>query len=242
MCGTLRWPCLCDSLSLLHPAQPPTSPGPGPEPGPTRVLFFCADRLFNSQLFCEALGASVRVVIRVGGSMIRAKIHDWLSGSTATSNNEGADDGALRDHVGVVRVHDHVHGATRADPSLLADEYMHVSMGAFARSVGHALGKDAASNSSGDGATLRVMRLADTAHRKCLKETLPSRRTTDTHDGGTEVADKEADEEAGRAVFTETTAAAVLQDRPREQQRRRDILLPPRRHGRLLLPVLGYAA
>ena len=87
---------------------------------PTRCLFFGSDRLFNSPLFCEALGASVRVVLRLGGSLISAKILDFLSGNT-TGYNGGkpgvgvgqGGEGYLRAHTRVIRVHDDFHGSIR---------------------------------------------------------------------------------------------------------------------------------
>ena len=127
-----------EAHNLPHPGSPTgrtpscPRPGEGSDGDPHRVLFFGADRLFNSPLFCEALGASVRVVIRVGGALISAKIHDWLSGATATATGrEGSDEGYLRGHTTVVRVHQGPPGATRHDQSYLADEYVHAPVGAF---------------------------------------------------------------------------------------------------------------
>lgn len=109
MCQQLRIPCVVDKCSLLKFQEFSDK---------TDCMFVNVDRLLNSNIFAETLRASVRVVLRVGGSVISARTHDWVT--------QCSDSGAV-----VVRVRDDGADSCRHDPSWVADYYVHSSVSAF---------------------------------------------------------------------------------------------------------------
>ena len=79
-------------------------------------VFLGVDRLLASPLFADTLAASVRVVFRVGGSIISTRTLDWMSKLPLAT---------------VIRVRDDGFESSRHDSTWIADQYLHAPLSGF---------------------------------------------------------------------------------------------------------------
>ena len=104
-CRQFSIPCICDVTSMLQSDVTNSS---------TETIFTGIDRLCNSQVFLDTLSASVRMVFRVGGSMISAKLTEWMGQNIPLAK--------------VIRVRDDWSMDARHDSTWSADYYIHSSL------------------------------------------------------------------------------------------------------------------
>lgn len=67
MVGVLQLPCICDLTSGLLSSTNDSN------------LFFGVDTLLYSDVFAKSLACSTRLVLRIGGPIISARVQDWVS-------------------------------------------------------------------------------------------------------------------------------------------------------------------
>ena len=152
MSEVLRIPCICDTMSMMVPSC--TQLG-------NETIFLGVDRLLNSSLLLETLSASTRIVIRIGGSMISTRTLDWMSKLPMAT---------------VVRVRDDGFEGCRHDSTWIADQYVHVAIREFTKSLVKALSSDKKplrSRTSNICSALHVLRLANATNSEDL-DTLSS--------------------------------------------------------------------
>ena len=129
----LRWlseefkiPCICDSTSMMTSTTHTHGSGSGTGGGSDSsssssgssgaCVFLGVDRLLASPLFADTLAASVRVVIRIGGSIISTRTLDWMSKLPLAT---------------VIRVRDDGYETSRHDSTWIADQYLHAPLSGF---------------------------------------------------------------------------------------------------------------
>lgn len=147
MSESLNIPCICDTMSMMAPS----SSQMGDE-----TVFLGVDRLLNSPLLLEALSASTRLVIRVGGSMISTRTLDWMSKLPMAS---------------VVRVRDDGFEVCRHDSTWISDQYVHMAVGEFAKTLMKTLTsgeKPVTIGNSNICSALHVLRMANAANNEAV--------------------------------------------------------------------------
>ena len=104
-CEQFSIPCICDVTSMLQSHATNSS---------SEVIFTGVDRLCNSQIFLDTLSSSIRMVFRVGGSMISAKLTEWMGQNIPLAK--------------IIRVRDDWSMDARHDSTWSADYYVHSSL------------------------------------------------------------------------------------------------------------------
>ena len=147
MSESLKIPCICDTMSMMAPS----SSQMGDE-----TVFLGVDRLLNSPLLLETLTASTRIVIRVGGSMISTRTLDWMSKLPMAT---------------VVRVRDDGFEGCRHDSTWISDQYVHMAVGEFAKTLVKALRsgvKPDTTCGSNMCSALHILRIANAANTEVV--------------------------------------------------------------------------
>jgi 2-succinyl-5-enolpyruvyl-6-hydroxy-3-cyclohexene-1-carboxylate synthase len=142
MSESLRIPCICDTMSMMAPSSSQIG---------DETVFLGVDRLFNAPLLLETLTASTRLVIRIGGSMISTRTLDWMSKLPLAT---------------VVRVRDDGFEGCRHDSTWISDQYVHMAIGEFAKTLVKTLRsgeKPLMTGSSNICSALHVLRMANAA-------------------------------------------------------------------------------
>ena len=144
MCETLRIPCICDTMSMMTPCT-----------NESNCVFMGVDQLLNSPLFCDALTATVRIVFRIGGSMISVRTLNWMSQLPLAT---------------VVRVREDAFECSRHDSTWIADHYVHSSVAEFAKkmtkSFMSAIPRAPRKGIDDICGAFKIMRLADDVQRR----------------------------------------------------------------------------
>ena len=107
-CQQFSIPCICDATSMLQSTNCNASES---------IIFNGVDRLTSSRVFMDSLSASIRVVLFVGGSIISAKIIEWMGQSLPLAK--------------IIRVRDDWGMDARHDATWSADYYVHSRVGDF---------------------------------------------------------------------------------------------------------------
>ena len=149
MSETLRIPCICDTLSMMTSTV-----------SENQCVFLGVDRLLSSPLFSEAFSSTVRMVFRVGGSTISARVQDWMSNMPMAV---------------VVRVRDDAFETSRHDPTWIADQYLHASVSRFSSDLIKIVKRSDlkgqfANRNSKICSALEVLRLANAVHSDDLQQ------------------------------------------------------------------------
>ena len=174
MCTQLQIPCISDCISMMTSESA--------EKTSSECIFLGVDSLIGSSLFDDTLSSSIRLIVRVGGSMISAKLLDWMSKQSLAS---------------VLRVREDGNMDCRHDQTWVADDYLHASVSEFARTVTPVLMSSKVQDSTGQCAAdvrpgicsaLRSLRLAKAA------------------------MDSSLDRISADAVFSEPQVAKIIQE------------------------------
>ena len=117
------------------------------------------DRLLASSLFADTLAASVRVVFRIGGSLISTRTLDWMSKLPLAT---------------IVRVRDDGFESSRHDSTWIADQYLHAPLSCFILKLTASMQESTTKNTSTGSRTnecsaLKILRLSNALHAKCLQ-------------------------------------------------------------------------
>ena len=165
-CEMYNIPCICDTLSMLTDTTPtPTYTTHTSSANTTNTnahnsnndndcIFLSTDRLCNSPLLLHTLSTTVRMIIRVGGSVISAKVSDWV--------------GRMSNIATTVRIRDDGYSQCRHDPMWLADYYIHDSLYNVLTYISSQVVRFMPKTGVYPCHALRVLRLAQSVHRDGL--------------------------------------------------------------------------